>query len=63
LTPTTARFILEGLTPQAVQEGTDTWATTGTWKPDPSFYPSPKNAMGAPPERLAYVVTLNPRWR
>ena len=30
------------------------------WKPDPSFYPSPKLAGQAPPEALAYVVTLNP---
>jgi selenium-binding protein 1 len=31
------------------------------WKPDSSFYPSPKQAMEAPPERLAYVAMLNPR--
>ncbi len=30
------------------------------WKPDPSFYPSPRLAMQAPPERLAYVATINP---
>ena len=29
------------------------------WKPDPSFYPSPKMAMQAPPERHAYVAALN----
>ncbi|MCG8349657.1 MAG: selenium-binding family protein [Chloroflexales bacterium] len=29
------------------------------WKPDPSFYPSPKMAMQAPPESFGYVVTLN----
>lgn len=29
------------------------------WKSDPSFYPSPKMAMKAPVERLAYVVALN----
>lgn len=29
------------------------------WKPDPSFYPSPRMAMQAPPERHAYVVALN----
>ncbi|MDP9352891.1 MAG: selenium-binding family protein, partial [Chloroflexota bacterium] len=29
------------------------------WKPDPTFYPSPRSAMDAPPEELAYVVTLN----
>ena len=27
--------------------------------PDPTFYPSPKSAMAAPAEQLAYVVTLN----
>jgi selenium-binding protein 1 len=31
-----------------------------TWKPDPTFYPSPRLAMQAPPERLAYVVTIDP---
>ena len=30
------------------------------WKPDPSFYPSPKMAMEAPPEMLAYVSMLSP---
>jgi methanethiol oxidase len=29
------------------------------WRPDPTFYPSPKMAMQAPPERLAYVATIN----
>jgi selenium-binding protein 1 len=29
-------------------------------RPDPTFYPSPRMAMRAPPEELAYVVTLNP---
>jgi selenium-binding protein 1 len=29
------------------------------WTPDPSFYPSPGQAAQAPPETLAYVVTLN----
>jgi len=27
--------------------------------PDPTFYPSPRMAMQAPPERLAYVALLN----
>ncbi|MGE3267225.1 MAG: selenium-binding family protein [Chloroflexota bacterium] len=31
-----------------------------TWTPDPSFYPSPKMAMDAPREELAYVAVLNP---
>ncbi len=30
------------------------------WKPDPSFYPSPRMASQAPPERLAYVVAFDP---
>jgi selenium-binding protein 1 len=29
------------------------------WKTDPTFYPSPKLAMQAPAEKLAYVATLN----
>ena len=29
-----------------------------TWKPDPSFYPSPRLAMKAPPEHLAYVASF-----
>jgi methanethiol oxidase len=31
-----------------------------TWKPDPSFYPSPRMAMKAPPETLAYVAAFDP---
>jgi selenium-binding protein 1 len=31
------------------------------WKPDPTFYPSPKLAMQAPPEKLAFVVALDPK--
>jgi len=30
------------------------------WKPDPTFYPSPRLAMQAPPEKLAYVAVFNP---
>ena len=29
------------------------------WRPDPTFYPSPRTAMRAPPEKLAYVRVLN----
>lgn len=29
------------------------------WKPDPTFYPSPRMAMQASPERYAYVAALN----
>jgi selenium-binding protein 1 len=31
-----------------------------SWLPDESFYPSPRMAMEAPPEGLAYVALLNP---
>lgn len=27
------------------------------WRPDPTFYPSPKMAMDAPAEKLAYVAS------
>ena len=29
-------------------------------KPDPTFYPSPKLAMQAPPEKHAFIAALNP---
>jgi selenium-binding protein 1 len=29
------------------------------WTPDPTFCPSPKMAMEAPPEKLAFVAMLN----
>ena len=29
------------------------------WRPDPTFYPSPRTAMRAPPKKLAYVGVLN----
>lgn len=31
-----------------------------TWTPDPTFYPSPKMAMDAPQEELAYVTIVSP---
>src|SRR5215207_673867 len=31
-----------------------------TLRPDPTFYPSPRTAMQAPPETLAYTAVLNP---
>ncbi|MFP3944864.1 MAG: selenium-binding family protein [Alphaproteobacteria bacterium] len=31
-----------------------------TWQPDPSFYPSPRMAMRAPRENLAYVASFDP---
>src|SRR5262252_6825562 len=31
-----------------------------TWTPDPSFYPSPRMAMKAAPEKLAYVAAFDP---
>jgi selenium-binding protein 1 len=33
------------------------------WKPDPSFYPSPRMAMKAPAETLAYVAAFDPTRR
>src|SRR5216110_2811832 len=30
-----------------------------TWQPDPTFYPSPRMAMQAPPEKLAYLAILH----
>src|SRR6202008_5019036 len=30
------------------------------FQPDPSFYPSPRMAQKAKPEKLAYVATFNP---
>ena len=32
-----------------------------TWTPDPTFYPSPKMAMSAQQEELAYVAIVNPK--
>ena len=32
-----------------------------TWTPDPTFYPSPRLAAQAPPEKLAYVVAVRTR--
>ena len=29
------------------------------WKPDPTFYPSPRDAVSAPPEKLAYVAAFD----
>ena len=31
-----------------------------TWTPDPTFYPSPRMAMKAPQETLAYVASFDP---
>src|SRR6266849_6185557 len=30
------------------------------WRPDPTFYPSPRMAMEAPREKLGYVASFNP---
>jgi selenium-binding protein 1 len=34
-----------------------------TWTPDPTFYPSPRLAASAPPEKLAYVASFDPSRR
>lgn len=31
------------------------------WRPDPTFYPSPRLAVQAPAEKLAFVALLNPK--
>ncbi len=31
------------------------------WRPDQTFYPSPRSAMEAPPEKLAYVAAIDPQ--
>src|SRR5256885_1297148 len=36
-------------------------STMALWKPDPTFYPSPRLAMQAPQEGLAYVAAFNPK--
>src|SRR5215216_322873 len=35
-------------------------ASMATWQPDPSFYPSPRQAAKAPRETLAYVAAFDP---
>jgi methanethiol oxidase len=32
------------------------------WRPDPTFYPSPKLASAAPPKKVAFVALLNPKY-
>jgi selenium-binding protein 1 len=32
------------------------------WRPDPTFYPSPRLASQAPPEKVAFVALLNPKY-
>src|SRR5437763_17151085 len=32
-----------------------------TWQPDPSFYPSPRQAAKAPAETIAYVAAFDPK--
>jgi methanethiol oxidase len=34
-----------------------------TWRPDPTFYPSPRLAARAPAEKLAYVASFDPERR
>src|SRR5215207_3756530 len=52
-TPFLRRYLVR--THNTAQPGAITMARL---RPDPSFYPSPKLAMEAPPERLAYVALL-----
>jgi selenium-binding protein 1 len=41
-------------------ESSDWRGAMQTWRPDPTFYPTPGSAMDAPGEELAYVVKINP---
>jgi methanethiol oxidase len=34
--------------------------STATWQPDPTFYPSPRQAAKAPLEKLSYVAAFDP---
>ena len=53
LLPPARPFVIEPVTKRKE-------ASMALWKPDPTFYPSPRMAMQAPPETLAYVAALNP---
>ena len=63
----TAASLLAGTTPFATagaattaSPATHRFQTMPTWTPDPTFYPSPRSAMAAPAETLAYVAQVNP---
>ncbi len=51
--------VLAAGTLSAVGASKETLAVS-TWTPDPTFYPSPRSAMKAPAETLAYVARINP---
>src|SRR5262249_34123650 len=55
------------ITGQQAVLGSDRWqqresreAAMAMWQPDPSFYPSPRQAAKATPEKLAYVAAFDP---
>src|SRR5262244_520281 len=49
-------FLPSPYPPGSSEEGTP----MATWTPDPTFYPSPRLAMKAPPEQHAYVAEFDP---
>src|SRR5262249_42591818 len=48
------------LNAQATKEFSAREDSMATWQPDPSFYPSPRLAAKAPPEKIAYVAAFDP---
>jgi selenium-binding protein 1 len=61
----TAASMLTGVTPFAKASPAAPAASRLTqafpsWTPDPSFYPTPRSAMEAPVETIAYVAQVNP---
>jgi len=55
--------VLSGRSPSACLPGTTLGISMASWTPDPTFYPSPRPAAGAPPEKLAYVASFDPARR
>src|SRR5216684_1924469 len=45
---------------RSVDTGMKGMTVMAIWRPDPSFYPSPRMAMKAPPEGLAFVAAFDP---
>ena len=55
--------VLSGRSSSACLSGTTLGISMASWTPDPTFYPSPRPAAGAPPEKLAYVASFDPARR
>jgi hypothetical protein len=48
---------------RSYQAGATPEISMANWIPDPTFYPSPRLAAGAPPEKLAYMASFDPSRR